>query len=52
MVFHWKRTLVLQTALNQNNFSKITISDKINENEVDEEELKEKSDNWCVRFEK
>jgi len=36
---------VLQTALNQNNFSKITISDKINENEVDEEELKEKSDN-------
>ena len=44
MVFHWKRTLVLQTALKQNNFLKISISDKIYENKVDGEELKEKSD--------
>jgi len=33
---------VLQTALKQNNFSKISISDKINENEVDGERIKKK----------
>jgi len=35
---------VPQKALRQNNFLKISISDKINENKVDGEELKEKID--------
>jgi len=33
---------VLQTALKQNNFSKISISDKINENKVDGNDWKRK----------